>query len=160
MWQTMRQLPRWQESTRPLPQQPTLTKTHFPGSRLQRELSVLILWVNFPSMRTRSPSSSSTATRMEVLLRVTETWNRAKENHPVFQNKRGQWFPRRLVHTARGQEARPCQASPGPLNQENNTNQLTHEGDCRHLLQENALTVLICLTETGGALWEQNLFSN
>lgn len=55
------------------------------------------MWVNFPSMRTRSPFSSSTATRMEVLLRVTETWNRAKENHPVFQDKRGQWFPRRLA---------------------------------------------------------------
>ena len=77
--------------------QPTLTKTHFPGSRLQRELSVLILWVNFPSMRTRSPFPSSTATRMELLLRVTETWNRVKENHLVLQDRKEQWFPRHLA---------------------------------------------------------------
>ena len=85
---------------------PTLTKTHFPGSRLQRELSVLILWVNFPSMRTRSPFSSSTATRMELLLRVTETWNRVKENHLVLQDRTEQWFPRRLAAHGRRTEPR------------------------------------------------------
>lgn len=53
---------------------------HFPGSRLQTEPSVLTLWVNFPSMRTRSPLSSSTATRMELLPRATETCDRAEEN--------------------------------------------------------------------------------
>lgn len=60
---------------------PALTRMHFPGSRLQTEPSVLTLWVNFPSIRTRSPFSSSTATRMELLPRATETCDRAEENH-------------------------------------------------------------------------------
>lgn len=54
--------------------QATLTKMHFPGSRLHSELSVLILWVSFPSMRTRWLLPSSTATRIIPLLISTDTW--------------------------------------------------------------------------------------
>lgn len=60
------------EETRPA--RSSLTKTHLPGSRLQRELSVLILWVSFPSMRTRWLLPSSTATRIAPLLISTDTW--------------------------------------------------------------------------------------
>lgn len=66
-----------------------LTKTHFPGSRLQRELSVLILWVSFPSMRTRWLLPSSTATRIAPLLISTDTWERREGEN----NQEGSCLP-------------------------------------------------------------------
>lgn len=51
----------------------TLTTTQRPGSRLQREFSVLILCVNSPSIRTLSDAPSFTATRTPPDWRHTDT---------------------------------------------------------------------------------------
>jgi len=55
------------------------TTTQRPGSRLQREFSVLILCASSPSTRTCSSAPSLTHTRTLPDCRFTDTWGRAEE---------------------------------------------------------------------------------